>query len=497
MSSPEHNTFECCAKRRVQDKIAFALTQKRRDQTIWPMRWPIPLSGPGTRLHLCRFVGKTWQDGGHGIISESPLEHGTSRVEPRPCRPRLYPGAANPQPPGNKARDPQPGAANKRLCRPVFCPNSAEPIRCVMKTRSAPIFVRVAQNLYRYKTGNYYAFVKNAGRRIHRSLDTKDRKLAERRLADFKTRTSDLANGPDANATFGILARHWLDINRHALSVGTAKRKTQYIEAIEPFFNGIALRHIRPVHCERWVLERGGHLSASSFNHELELMKAVFEFARQRGLILDNPAAHIARMKINQPQISVPTRGQLKALVEAIRMSDGRIDSQAKAKAGADLVEILAYSGCRLGEARALLWKHVNFDSNRLIVPGTKSDSSNRVIPMSAPLRDLLEWLQSENPGASLSDHIAKHKSARKCLETACRKLGLPVFYHHAMRHFFATCAIESGVDVPTVSRWLGHKDGGQLAMKVYAHLRPIHSDAMIAQVSFEQAQKMVPMQAA
>jgi len=54
-------------------------------------------------------------------------------------------------------------------------------------------------------------------------------------------------------------------------------------------------------------------------------------------------------------------------------------------------------------------------------------------------------------------------------------------------------------VDVPTVSRWLGHKDGGQLAMKVYAHLRPTHSDAMIAQVSFEQAPaaKIVPMQAA
>src|SRR5213075_2823569 len=193
--------------------------------------------------------------------------------------------------------------------------------------------------------GTYYAWAKKAGRRIHRSLDTRDRKLAERRLADFKTRTSDLAGGPDANASFGVLARHWLDVNRHALSAGTAKRKTQFIQAIEPFFNGIALRHIRPAHCERWVLERGIHLSASSFNHELGLMKAVFEDSRKRGLILDNPAAHIARKRISQPVINVPTRGQFKVLVAAIRISDGRADSQAKAKAGADLVEILAYSG--------------------------------------------------------------------------------------------------------------------------------------------------------
>jgi hypothetical protein len=106
-----------------------------------------------------------------------------------------------------------------------------------------------------------------------------DRKLAERRLADFKARTSDLANGPDANTTFGVLARHWLDVNRHAMSAGTAKRKTQYIEGLEPFFNGTALRHIRPAHCERWVPERGAHLSSSSFNHEFGLVKAVFEFS--------------------------------------------------------------------------------------------------------------------------------------------------------------------------------------------------------------------------
>jgi len=79
--------------------------------------------------------------------------------------------------------------------------------------------------------------------------------------------------------------------------------------------------------------------------------------------------------------------------------------------------------------------------------------------------------------------------------ETA--KLGLPVLYHLAMRQFFTTRVMESGVDVPTVSRWLGHKDGGQLAMKVYFHLRPTHSDAMIARVSFEQAPAVVPMQAA
>jgi integrase len=56
---------------------------------------------------------------------------------------------------------------------------------------------------------------------------------------------------------------------------------------------------------------------------------------------------------------------------------------------------------------------------------------------------------------------------------------------HHDLRHLFATRCIESGVDIPTVSRWLGHKDGGALAMKTYGHLRDQHSQQMAARVVF------------
>jgi hypothetical protein len=40
-------------------------------------------------------------------------------------------------------------------------------------------------------------------------------------------------------------------------------------------------------------------------------------------------------------------------------------------------------------------------------------------------------------------------------------------------------------VDIPTVSRWLGHKDGGALAMRVYGHLRDEHSVKMAKRVNF------------
>ena len=94
-------------------------------------------------------------------------------------------------------------------------------------------------------------------------------------------------------------------------------------------------------------------MAAQTFAHELEVMNAIFHFAVERGLILTNPAVSIRRKRITPAKIDIPTREQFKKLVAQIRFSDGRNDSQEKAKDGADLVEFLAYSGARLGEAVA------------------------------------------------------------------------------------------------------------------------------------------------
>ena len=76
----------------------------------------------------------------------------------------------------------------------------------------------------------------------------------------------------------------------------------------------------------------------------------------------------------------------------------------------------------------------------------------------------------------------------RECqgaMNRAAKAVGMERITHHDLRHLFATRCIESGVDIPTVARWLGHKDGGALAMRVYGHLRDQHSAAMAQRVTF------------
>jgi site-specific recombinase XerD len=152
----------------------------------------------------------------------------------------------------------------------------------------------------------------------------------------------------DAKLGFEQVARRWLDSIRHTLGLATVVQREIGIKNLAPHFPGHSIRNITARHCELWATERGPQIAPQTFAHELETLKAVFNYAQGHGLILAHPAAGIKRRKLVQPKIVVPTREQFQNLVAAIRHSDGRKDSQAKSEAGADLVEFLAYSGARL-----------------------------------------------------------------------------------------------------------------------------------------------------
>jgi integrase len=347
-------------------------------------------------------------------------------------------------------------------------------------------FRKVGLNLYRYEpSGVYYCLIKRGDKQFRRSLKTADRKLADRRLADLRAQVAQLQPSENPHATFDEVAFHWLETVRHTMKASSASRREGCIRAVSPFLRGLGIRNVTPRHCEEWVTKRGSQLAPQTFAHELDTMRLVFEYAIAQGLLLTNPAKRIKRRRIVNRPIEIPTREQFQKLMAAIRHSDGRPGSQEKAREGGDLVELMAYSGCRLEEARALRWEDVDFEKGLIRVTGGEHGTKNhevRLVPMTEALRGLLQRMRKQSKG---NGFLVTIKSARKCLETASRRLEIPRFTHHDFRHFFATTCIESGVDIPTVSKWLGHRDGGALAMKVYGHLRQDHSLAMIKRVSF------------
>ena len=194
-----------------------------------------------------------------------------------------------------------------------------------------------------------------------------------------------------------------------------------------------------------------------------------------------------------QKKIRLPSTAKMKELFAEMRrvpdpLPDNLIDMrdhlEHRCAESAEFAEFMAYSGARMGEAAVFDW--VDDYPNLVILRGTKTESSrDREVPKIAALRELLERMRARrlSIGRPLKGRAFDIKQCRERLESACKRVGVERLTHHSLRHFFATICIEAGVDIPTISRWMGHADGGVLAMKTYGHLRTEHSFAAAAKV--------------
>ncbi|HVU38005.1 MAG TPA: tyrosine-type recombinase/integrase [Opitutales bacterium] len=353
-------------------------------------------------------------------------------------------------------------------------------------TKSSPAqagYTRVAECLFRHdSSGTYYALIKRSGKQIRRSLKTKDRKLAERRLADFRDKVErlDLTNGK-AKVTFADLAKRWLDVVRAHLKPRSARTREVYLKTINATFGATPVRSITRTQCEDWAKLRSPEVASSTFNQETETLRAILDYAMREGVILDNPAKVIVRRKMGKATVLIPTREQFDKLVSTLRSLDIRY------QAAADLIELLAFTGMRKAEANAFRLADVDFDRGSFVVTGGEAGTKNhevRVVPLFPFLRDFLERLQMNAPAPLQPDTpLVSILDAKNALDTACKLNGFPHFTHHCLRHFFVSNAIEKGVDFKTIAAWIGHKDGGLLVAKTYGHLRDTHS--------FEMAKRM------
>jgi len=199
----------------------------------------------------------------------------------------------------------------------------------------------------------------------------------------------------------------------------------------------------------------------------------------EHGYRVDNPAKFVDWRRVKPKELHLPSQAQFQAMAAHIETSGA-----GQAKDCANLFRFLAFSGVRIDEARHVLWSDVDFEKGLLHVRVTKN-SKARWIPLNSSLRQLLEKMRREQPGELPEKPVMQVFECQKSIDRAAKLAGVKRITHHDLRHLFATRCIESGVDIPTVSRWLGHQDGGTLCMKTYGHLRDEHSVSEAKKVAF------------
>jgi integrase len=353
------------------------------------------------------------------------------------------------------------------------------------------------QNLLRHKSGRYYARTFAGGKEVWKSLKTVHFEVAQARLAEFlkehRQRASNGNGEVSAKMTFGQAAEIHLRNLDDDLSIKPRTRDywRQRLAALIkswPGLNEMEVRKVTQAGCKKWASVYGKKASPTNYNNTVALLRHILNVAIEAGVIYTNPAATVKRVPLRGKHVSLPTAAKFNAMIVEMRAGHGRYSRDC-----ADFAEGLAFTGCRRGEAKEIEWRDFDFDAHFnasvLVVRGdTATGTKNwevRRVPLIQDAQVLFRQMRSERPNEPLGAKVFRVRECQKALDRACKKVGTDRITHHDLRHLFATRCIESGVDIPTVSRWLGHKDGGALLMKIYGHLRDEHSHSQARKVTF------------
>lgn len=349
-------------------------------------------------------------------------------------------------------------------------------------------------NLYRYvPTGVYYARPRIKGKEKSKCLKTDKLSVAKLRLADFiraeqrkATASGNLING---KMTFGDAVEKFktgleADKNLKRRSKDYRLERLSALLRSWPDLASTDLAKIKEHDCEEWAATYGKKASSTAFNNTVGTLRMILDIGIKCGARYDNPAQNIQKHRVRPKQLEIPSQSQFLQMVAYVdSIGFGRT------KSCANLMRFLAYGGFRKSEAKRVTWADCDFEKGQITVKGDPDTGTKnweiRNVPMIPEMKLLLEKLRNERPDAKLPDRVMLVAECQGALDSSCKDVGIKRITHHDLRDLFATQVIESGVDIPTLSKWLGHKDGGALAMKVYGHLRVAHSVRMAQQVSF------------
>jgi integrase len=346
-------------------------------------------------------------------------------------------------------------------------------------------FRKVGPCLYRYRNGTYYARYKSGGKEIRCSLETTDRKLAERNLAKKKDEQSQIDRS-QGKLTLAELCDRYLKTVQHQ-KPKTIERKTFIVQRIKtdwPTGKLTQVRKIKPSDVDLWLSRY--RFGSASRNLHISCVKELFNSAVRDRIITASPAAHLRSVKRERPIRLTPTFEQFKAIIADVRAQLFNADAQDSA----DFLEFLGLAGLGQAEAGSLTRADVDLEAGLFITFRHKT-STGFAVPLFPQLRPLIERLCQ---GKGNREKIFKIGNAKHALTNACKRLGLPPFSQRSLRRMFISRAIELGVDVKVIAEWQGHRDGGKLILDTYSHVNRAHSQRMAQLMTIQEPANIVSL---
>ena len=288
------------------------------------------------------------------------------------------------------------------------------------------------------------------------------------REGTFRQQMSEaLADSPTL-LTFATFAERW-KMERGAQLVG-AKDNAYRLETIGAFvllgespaltFGEKALSDISSDDIEAFRASRKAEgLSAVTVNHDLKLLRKMFNWAIRKKLLTQTPF-RIDGATVVSLEREIP---------RAVRFEDADDEDRLLKAANPHLRALiigLLDTACRPGELLSLQWKDVNLPRREVMIRAEKAKTRTaRIVPLSTRLLATLELRKlgpdgKEHPPEAYvfgNDVGERTKSVRTAWINAAGKAGLPGLQLRDLRHEAGSRFDEAGIPINYVSKMLGH----------------------------------------
>lgn len=194
----------------------------------------------------------------------------------------------------------------------------------------------------------------------------------------------------------------------------------------------------------------GRERSLAHVHRELQLMRAILNYAVRNGWLRRNP--------FNAgPALIQPSREEKRERILSFDEEEKLLAACTGRRTHLRLMLIcLIDTGLRKGEMQSLRWDDIDLDAGLITVrPEINKVGRGRIVGISTRLKEALSLLMDERRADRV--HVFEQGNFKRAFSSACKEAGIENLRIHDLRHTAVTRLVQAGMPIAETMRLAGH----------------------------------------